>query len=422
MKKHTYRMIPIGDLNLERVVADASGADVVVAIDVAKVDMAAAIVARDRGVLATVRWKAPLENAKAIEMVRDLRAAGVAVQVALEPSGTYGDVLRHHLAQHDVEVYRVSGKRTHDAREVYDGVPSLHDAKSAAIIAKLHFDGASALWPTAADTKRRLQASITRMEMFKSHHLRLVHMLEGWTARHWPEVTSLVELTAPTLLALLARLGGPNDVAADPGGARKLMHSVSNGLMVPAKIDAVVASAAATVGVPLVDEERSTLQALAGEAHRALLAFKAAKGRVEELSESASTAPVAKVVGKATAAVFEADVGPPTEFTSTGAYLKAFGINMKEKSSGTQKGNVAITKRGPPRARQWLWLAALRWLMKDRNAKAWFDKKVARDGGKEARALVSVMRKLAMGIFHVARGATFDSAKLFDVSRLNLAS
>ena len=355
-------------------------------------------------------------------MVRSLRAAGVAVQVALEPTGSYGDALRHQLAQHDVEVYRVSGKRTHDAREVYDGVPSLHDAKSAAIIAKLHFDGASTLWPTPADAKRRLQASIARMEMFKSHYLRLVNMLEGLIARHWPEVALLVELTAPTLLALLARFGRPSEVAADTQGARRLMHSVSNGLMTPTKIDAVLASAAVTVGVPVIDEEHTTLQTLAAEAHRALLAFKAAKGRVEELSESPSTASVAKVVGKATAAVFEADVGAATEFASTGAYLKAFGINMKEKSSGTQKGNVAITKRGSPRARQWLWLAALRWLMKDRNAKAWFDKKVARDGGKKARAVVALMRKLAMGLFHVARGETFDSAKLFDTTRLELAS
>ena len=277
-------------------------------------------------------------------MVRSLRAAGVAVQVALEPTGSYGDALRHQLAQHDVEVYRVSGKRTHDAREVYDGVPSLHDAKSAAIIAKLHFDGASTLWPTPADAKRRLQASIARMEMFKSHYLRLVNMLEGLIARHWPEVALLVELTAPTLLALLARFGRPSEVAADTQGARRLMHSVSNGLMTPTKIDAVLASAAVTVGVPVIDEERTTLQTLAAEAHRAL------------------------------------------------------------------------------RARQWLWLAALRWLMKDRNAKAWFDKKVARDGGKKARAVVALMRKLAMGLFHVARGETFDSAKLFDATRLELAS
>jgi hypothetical protein len=50
----------------------------------------------------------------------------------MESSGTYGDVLRHQLLEQGVPVYRMSGKRTHDAAEVYDRVPSLHDAKSAA--------------------------------------------------------------------------------------------------------------------------------------------------------------------------------------------------------------------------------------------------------------------------------------------------
>ncbi len=30
-----------------------------------------------------------------------------------------------------IALYRVSPKRVHDAAEVYDGVPSLHDAKAA---------------------------------------------------------------------------------------------------------------------------------------------------------------------------------------------------------------------------------------------------------------------------------------------------
>ena len=61
----------------------------------------------------------------------------------MEPSGTYGDVLRHQLKSDDFPVFMVSGKRTHDAREMFDGVPSLHDAKAAAIIARLHADGLS---------------------------------------------------------------------------------------------------------------------------------------------------------------------------------------------------------------------------------------------------------------------------------------
>ena len=93
-----------------------------------------------------------------------------------------------------------------------------------------------------------------------------------------------------------------------------------------------------------------------------LRAFKKAKSRVEALSlESGPAQLLAPEVGKATAAVLVADVGNPQEFSSTRAYLKAFGMNLKEKSSGEQKGQLRITKRGPSRARKYLWLAVLRW-------------------------------------------------------------
>ncbi len=420
MKKRSYRMIPIQNLDVSRLVADAAGERVVFAVDVAKVDMVGTFATRDL-VLTTVRWKNTEENPHAIEAVLALRAAGLEVDVAMEPSGTYGDVLRHQFGVRGVVVYRVSGKRTHDAREVYDGVPSLHDAKSAAIIAKLHFEGASTPWAPIANSRRSLQAAVTVLDMVKSHYLQLIHMLEGMLARYWPEVTQLVELTSATLLALLARIGGPRDVTTHSAAAQSLMKGMSRGLMAPEKIDAVLASAAASVGTPLLDEERAALMKLASHAHRAMREHKAEKHHVEQLSESESAAQMAAVVGKATAAVLTADIGDPRDFTSTGAYVKAGGMNLKETSSGTKKGKLSITKRGPSRTRQWLWLAALRLIMKDRVVKAWFEKKVARDGGKKAGAIVAVMRKLMKALFHVARGAPFDSSKLFDTSRLDLA-
>ncbi len=35
----------------------------------------------------------------------------------------------------------MNAKRVSDAHEIYDGVPSLHDAKSATIITRLHREG-----------------------------------------------------------------------------------------------------------------------------------------------------------------------------------------------------------------------------------------------------------------------------------------
>ena len=88
------------------------GARLVVAVDVAKVGMVAAIAADDGRVLNTIGWKAPRENTAFLELLRQFRTAGLVVEVAMEFSGTYGDVLQHQLDQEGLPVFMVSGKRT----------------------------------------------------------------------------------------------------------------------------------------------------------------------------------------------------------------------------------------------------------------------------------------------------------------------
>jgi hypothetical protein len=96
---------------------------------------------------------------------------------------------------------------------VFDGVPSLHDAKSAAILAKLHAEGLSSLWTQDHGDRRQLAAAIAIMDLHQERYLQLVHRLESWLARHWPESTSIFDLTSAALLALLARIGPPAEVA-----------------------------------------------------------------------------------------------------------------------------------------------------------------------------------------------------------------
>jgi hypothetical protein len=61
-----------------------------------------------------------------------------------------------------------------------------------------------------------------------------------------------------------------------------------------------------------------------------------------------------------------------------------------------------------------------RWVKKDPIARAWYERKSARDGGLRAKASAALMRKYVQALFHLARGAPFESARLFDTSRLAL--
>jgi transposase len=418
MKKRIYRKMPVNDFQPESILPAELGGKLVFAVDVAKVDMVAAIATVDGRVLHTVCWKAPDQNPTVLGILRGFRAAGVPVEVVMEPSGTYGDVLRHQLEQDAFPVFMVSGKRTHDAKEIFDGVPSLHDAKAAAIIARLHADGLSTKLRDEGPDRRQLRAALAIMDLHQERYLQLVHRLESWLARYWPELPTLLQLTSSSLMALLARIGGPADVAAQPEQATKLLLGISHRLVADDKVAAVMASARSSVGVPLVGLERDALMAIAEDAYRAHRAFATTKTQVDRLVVGTKAATLAPVVGHTTAGAIYAEVGDAESYPSARAFLKAMGLNLKEKSSGTVQGQLKITKRGPSRVRQLLWLAVFRWIQSDPIANAWYQRKKQRDGGRASRAAVALMRKLAKALYHVGRGATFDSRKLFDTSRL----
>jgi hypothetical protein len=420
MKKRIYRRMPVNDFQPQTISHADLGGTLVFAIDVAKVDMVAAVAGADGHVLHTICWKAPEQNPTVLSILRSFRTAGITVEAVMEPSGTYGDVLRHQLEQDAFPVFMVSGKRTHDAKEIFDGVPSLHDAKAAAIIARLHADGLSSRLRDEGPDRRQLRAALAIMDLHQERYLQLVHRLESWLARHWPELPTLLELTSSSLMALLARIGGPADVAAAPDQATKLLLGISHRLVADNKVAAVIASANTSVGVPLVGLERDALMAIAEDAYRAHRAFTTAKTKVDQLTAATPAAMLAPVVGHTTAAAVFAEVGDARSFPCARAFLKAMGLNLKEKSSGTVQGQIKITKRGPSRVRQYLWLAVFRWIQTDPIANAWYQRKKQRDGGRASRAAVALMRKLAKGLYHVGRGGSFDSSKLFDTRRLQV--
>jgi hypothetical protein len=258
------------------------------------------------------------------------------------------------------------------------------------------------------------------LEVYQKQFQQNRNRLEGLLARHWPELPRVLDLGSVTLLELLIAFGSPQQLARRRSEAEALMLRVGGRWLQAAKVTTVLNEAATTFGLPPTDEECWAIGEIAAEARRCQKAASSAKKRVEALTEHEGAArEMRAVVGKTTAAVLVAAVGDPRAYESTAAYQKALGLNLKEKSSGKHQGALHITKRGPGVARLFLYLAALRLVQRDPVVRAWYAKKVARQAGTaKSKAVVAVMRKLSMAMWHVARGAVFDARKLFDVSRL----
>ena len=422
MRKRIYRAVSVKRVNKEKLVGFIRGQRIVFGVDVAKEDFVGAFMTESQEVIQTVKWKSPGEVIDVVSLLRELPVS--ILEVAMEPTGTYGDTLRALLEEEGFEVYLVSPKKTHDASEVYDGVPSSHDAKAAAIIAKLHLDHASKEWPRKSDKEKRLSSAVELMDIYAGQLSRNINRLEAKLARYWPEVTALLDLDSATLLGLLEAYGGPEGVVVDIEGTRQLMKRVGRSMLSAEKREKVIESAHNTIGVPMIDGERELLKELARETNRNRRATNAARKKIERMSQGNETlASMSATVGKVTAAVLMTTSGDPNLYPSAGAYLKGNGLNLKERSSGKHKGKLKITKRGPGAARSYLYMAALRLIQRDEVCNAWYQKKVARDGGKiKGKAITALMRKLVKALWKVAQGEQFDSRKLFDTGRLDLAT
>jgi transposase len=419
MISKAYRATRVNDVDWDRLARGNDGMGITLGIDVGKRDLWPVCRWADGRFERPWRAKNPDEIPALMALIRRA-AAGRQLVVALESSGTYGDALRQALADAQLAVVRVSNKASHDYAEVFDGVPSQHDGKDAAVIAELAALGKARPWAyeAASDWEQELAYQVEWMVAHRRILATWQGRLEGLVARHWPEATRELKLSSVTLLRALAEYGDPKALAADPEAAARLA-AWGGRLLASAKVRRLVADAGSSAGVRLGDWQRRWIRDCAG---RALAARREAERARRRLCELAATNEVLRAQGAAvgvpTACVLWAGVGDPRKYHAAAAYRKAMGLNLTERSSGAYRGRLRISKRGDARARQWLYFAALR-LVQRHGVRPWFEAKTAGDEGDARRVVVAVMRKLAVALYHVgARGEPFDPGRLFgDIGR-----
>lgn len=414
MSKRAYRATSVNDVNWERMARGKEGLGVHLGVDVGKFDILVVCHWSDGSFERPWRVKNPWEIPTLVAIAKQIQAERKLV-VAMESSGTYGDALRQALTQHAMEIQRIGGKAAHDYAEVFDGVPSQHDGKDAAVVAELARLGKGKPWPFEAAEPWEVELSYWVEEMVTQRQIVTVWQgrLEGLVARHWPEALQVLKLSSGTLLRVLKRYGSPAALAADPG-AQTQVARWGGRLLTPQKIDELLSGARSSVGVPVTLWQQRPIQEYA---EKALAARKQSNRARRQLRRLATGHPVleaqGKVVGVPTACVLWVCTGDPRKFDSAAAYRKAMGLNLTERSSGTYQGQLRISKRGSARTRQWLYFAVLR-LVQTRGVRPWYEAKKARDGGDACRVVVAVMRKLALALYHVGvRNEEFQPRRLF---------
>jgi transposase len=414
MAKRVYSSVGVKTVSVERLLPGLSEGTVWVGLDIGKEVILA--VPRDGAGAYQRAWKVrqPSELGELVSRVVEL-ARHRAVVVAMESTGTYGDALRQALWDAGIAVVRVSGKSVKDYAEIFDGVPSNHDAKDAAMIAELASLGKSRAWPyrPLSAWEGEMRREVGWLDAQQRIRQIWLGRLEGMLARHWPEATRVLKLISVTLHRTLAHYGDPRRLAED-GEASARVRQWGGRFLKEGKVAALLESARTTVGVRMTEQERLQMQAVAKEVLRAERAIRGSQQALRRLaSQEESVQRQAEAVGAPTACVLRVAAGEVKEYSSGPAYRKALGMNLKERSSGKYQGKLKVTKRGSSLGRRWLFYAAMR-ILQRAPVRSWYEAKKARDGGSGMKGVVAVMRKLVLALYAVgARGEKFDAARLF---------
>src|SRR5512135_85782 len=223
MSRRAYRATRVNEVDWDRLARGNEGLDITLGVDVGKHTLWPVCRWADGRFERPWRVQNPEEIPTLLALIKRM-SVGRKLVVALESSGTYGDALRQALADAGITVQRVSNKASHDYAEVFDGVPSQHDGKDAAVVAELAALGKAEAWAyQAADSwEEELAYWVEEMVAQRQMLTPWQGRLEGLLARHWPEASQVLKLPSGTLLRILKRYGTPQALAADADAATQL--------------------------------------------------------------------------------------------------------------------------------------------------------------------------------------------------------
>src|SRR6266478_5691519 len=223
MRRRAYRGTSVNQVDLVKLVQGKESLAVSVGIDVGKHKLFAVCRWSDGKFERPWKVNNPSEVAELAAVLQRL-GVGRKLVVAMESSGTYGDALRQALADARIELEGVGTKAAHDYAEVFDGVPSQHDGKDAAVVAELAALGKSTPWPYRPTEV--WEQELAYWVDWMVGHRQVLNLwqgrLEGLLGRHWPEATRVLKLSSVTLLRVLWHYGSPQAVAADRAAAAQL--------------------------------------------------------------------------------------------------------------------------------------------------------------------------------------------------------
>lgn len=355
------------------------------------------------------------------------KAGAEHIVVGMEPSGHYWKPLASSLAAAGLTVVTVNPMHVSRAKEFDDNSPTKNDRKDAWVIARRVGDADFFIWREPEDVYAELRGLAQAREQLAERLNMVMNQLHSLLDEYFPEYpTVFSDLLCRASLQALRSYPFPADVLEISEERLAETFKIATKSRVGVKRaralrEAAMRSIGVRKGLKAARIRLKTILADIDRWRKQMVEVQAAMAKA--LRDTDTGAFLLSVPGLGTAAVASilGEVGDLDRYQDWRQLRKLAGFNLTEHSSGQHQGETHISKRGRPRLRHVLYVAAMTLITHNREFgdlyRYFRSRPVNPLKGKEA--LIAVACKLLRIIFTLGRNRiAYDAEKALGAKRV----
>lgn len=274
------------------------------------------------------------------------------ILVGFEPTGHYWMNLAAFLTNYGIPFVMVNPMHVNRSKELDDNLQTKNDQKDALVIARLMRDGRFSYPRHLEGIEAELRNGSTLRSKIQEDLNALQNRIIRWLDRFFPEFTQVFKSFGKMAYAVLEMTPLPTDIVGKSPEELLFLYRQVDGMKCPqlpkAKqlVEVAESSIGLTEGLVMAKFEIATL----------LSQYKMMQAQLDELT--AQLVELAKQmteyqylasvpgIGDVTIVDLLSEVGSLAQYTHPRQLIKLAGLTLRENSSGQQKGQKRISKRG----------------------------------------------------------------------------
>lgn len=330
------------------------------------------------------------------------------IVIGIESTGPYGEPLLHYFRKKPVRLVQVNPVHTKRLKELHGNSPNKTDQKDPKVIADIIALGHALTVVIPEGAAAELRRLTQGRERFVQRRTALYNQLQQLVFLLFPEFLQIMKnVKTKSAHHLLKHLLTPKEVVAyGLESLALLLRKKSYGKLGIERATELYTAAIESVGIRegqdgLVFEIQNVLQMIEASNQFADDVEQKMVYHLEQIPYSRFILSI-KGIGTVTAGGLIGEVGDFNQFRTISEITKLAGLDLFEMSSGKQKGNRHISKRGRPLLRKLLFNAAMSMVSREGIMRQTYQGYLER-GMLKMKALIAIARKLLRIIFALVR-------------------